>query len=84
MFCAHMVDFCRSGHLYQINCRPFVFQLSLYCTHLKIFIVIEDGRGYGFVQFFDEVERDLCCMEMNGKGGLGQKLIRVKPAIIPK
>ena len=49
-----------------------------------IHTVIEDGRGYGFVQFFDEAERDLCCMEMNGKAGLGQTLIRVKPAIVPK
>ena len=51
---------------------------------MMIIIVFEDGKGYGFIQFFDEVERDLCCMEMNGKPGLGQKLIRVKPAVIPK
>ena len=51
---------------------------------MYVLVVIEDGKGYGFVQFFDEVDRDLCCMEMNGKPGLGQKLIRVKPATVPR
>ena len=52
--------------------------------YIYVHTVMEDGKGYGFVQFFDEVERDICCMEMNGKAGLGQKLISMPPAIIPK
>ena len=58
--------------------------VPLIYMYVYLHTVIEDGKGYRFVQFFDAVERDVCCMEMNGKAGLGQKLIRVKPAIIPK
>lgn len=51
-------------------------------------VVVEDengvSKGYGFVRFVDERERDLCLVEMDGAKGLGYKPLTVKPAQAPK
>ena len=46
----------------------------------------DDGvsKGYGFVRFIDERERDLCLVEMDGAMGLGRKALTIKPALAPK
>ena len=46
----------------------------------------EDGgsKGYGFVRFMDEQERDMCLVEMDGAMGLGRKPLTIKPALTPK
>ena len=50
--------------------------------------VVEDengaSKGYGFVRFIDERERDLSLVEMDGAKGLGYKPLTVKPAQAPK
>ena len=51
-------------------------------------VVVEDddgvSKGYGFVRFMDERERDLCLVEMAGAMGLGRKPLTIKPALAPK
>ena len=52
------------------------------------FIVVEDdygvSKGYGFVRFSDEYERDCALEKMDGAYGLGLRPIRVKQAQAPK
>ena len=54
----------------------------MYCT------VVEDddgvSKGYGFVRFMEERERDLSLVEMAGAVGLGRKALTIKPALAPK
>ena len=46
----------------------------------------EEGasKGYGFIRFMDEQERDLCLVEMDGAMGLGRKPLTIKPALAPR
>ena len=46
----------------------------------------DDGvsKGYGFVRFMDERERDQCLVEMAGAMGLGRKPLTIRPALAPK
>ena len=50
--------------------------------------VIEDddgiSKGYGFVRFTDEHERNMSYTELDGSAGLGKKTITIKPALAPK
>ena len=50
--------------------------------------VVEDeegvSKGYGFVRFMDEGERDRSLSEMSGAVGLGKKPLIIKPALAPK
>jgi hypothetical protein len=50
--------------------------------------VVEDeegaSKGYGFIRFMDEQERDLCLVEMDGAMGLGRKPLTIKPALAPR
>ena len=51
-------------------------------------VVIEDdegvSKGYGFVRFTDEEERNRSYSELDGAMGLGRKAITIKPALAPK
>ena len=50
--------------------------------------VIEDddgvSKGYGFVRFTDEADRNRCYAELDRAMGLGKKPITIKPAFAPK
>lgn len=50
--------------------------------------MIEDeegiSKGYGFVRFTDENERDRSLTEMSGALGLSKKPLTIKPALAPK
>lgn len=50
--------------------------------------VIEDdegvSKGYGFVRFIDEEERNRSYSELDRAVGLGRKAITIKPALAPK
>lgn len=52
------------------------------------YAVVEDeegmSKGYGFLRFTDEKERDVCLVEMDGAIGLGRKPLTIKPALTPK
>ena len=51
-------------------------------------LVIEDdegvSKGYGFVRFIDEEERNRSYSELDRAVGLGRKAITIKPALAPK
>ena len=53
-----------------------------------VFPVIEDddgvSKGYGFVRFMDEAERNRCYAELDRALGLGKKPITIRPAFAPK
>ena len=57
-------------------------------NYVKFVVVVEDedgsSKGYGFVRFMDEYERDICLSEMDGAMGLGRKPLTIKPALTPK
>lgn len=46
----------------------------------------DDGvsKGYGFVRFMDEAERNRCYAELDRALGLGKKPITIRPAFAPK
>ena len=58
------------------------------CCCIFLFSVIEDddgvSKGYGFVRFMDEAERNRCYAELDRALGLGKKPITIKPAFAPK
>ena len=53
-----------------------------------IFVVVEDengvSKGYGFVRFCDQIERDRSLTEMDNTLGLGSKPIKIREAQPPK
>lgn len=55
---------------------------------MYVYAVIEDeegiSKGYGFVRFMDEAERNRSYLELDGAVGLGRKAITIKPALAPK
>ena len=55
---------------------------------LSINIVIEDetgtSKGYGFVRFCDQSERDRSLTELDNTLGLGSKAIKIREALPPK
>ena len=56
------------------------------CNLVAIVIEDEEGvsKGYGFVRFTDEAERNRCYAELDRALGLGKKPITIKPAFAPK
>lgn len=42
------------------------------------------SKGYGFVRFLDETERNGCYSHLNGATGLGKKAITIREAFAPK
>lgn len=62
------------------------YHYLLSCNLAAIVIEDEDGvsKGYGFVRFTDEAERNRCYAELDRALGLGKKPITIKPAFAPK
>ena len=60
----------------------------VYICMVYILPVIEDddgvSKGYGFVRFMDEAERNRCYAELDRALGLGKKPITIRPAFAPK
>ena len=58
------------------------------CVCVCVLSVIEDddgvSKGYGFVRFMDEAERNRCYAELDRALGLGKKPITIRPAFAPK
>lgn len=59
----------------------------VWCVFVDLSVVEDDygvSKGYGFVRFSEEYERDRALEEMDGAYGLGLRPIRVKQAQAPK
>ena len=61
-------------------------ELTMYMIVYVSVIEDDDGvsKGYGFVRFTDEAERNRCYAELDRALGLGKKPITIRPAFAPK